>query len=233
MKYNGILAVFLLFAASPVLAAEVPVRSITLTGEASEQVAPDQAVLSGQIVTKDKQLAVAKQENDKMAQRVLDITKKFDIPKEKVAASNVYISPEYRYDQKTSRQELVGYMVSRSLTITMDKLDIHEQVLSALVEGGIDQVNGVSFGISKPEDRQNALRVKAVQNAHDRAALLAGAAGAKLGKVLSIALGGSYDGPVRPVMMKAAMADAGGSVAPSLPGMNTLQETVTVSYELE
>ncbi len=237
MKYNALLITSLfLVAATPVFAEPVMPRLISVSGEAKEDVAPDQAVLSGQLVSRDKQLAAAKTANDKLVERVLAVAKQFEIPKEKVSASNVYISPEYTYNNKTSKQELIGYIVTRNLSITMDKLEIHERVLSALIENGIEQVNGVNFSISNPEARMDKLRVKAVQNARARAQMLAEAAGAKLGKVFSINTAGAV--PPQPMLLaprammaKAEMADS--SVAPSLPGMNTLSESVSVTFEME
>lgn len=236
MKYNVLFALPLfLLAATPALAADAMPRTVSVSGEAKEDVAPDRAVLSGQLVSKAKKLPEAKEANDGLVERVLAVAKQFDIPKEKVSASNVYISPEYTYNQGTNKQEQIGYIVTRQLSITMDKLDIHERVLSALVENGIEQVNGVSFTIADPEERQNALRAKAVQNARARAQTLAAAAGAKLGKVITITTDGASSPPAMPMMARSfAKADmAESSVAPSLPGMQTLQERVSVTFALE
>lgn len=237
MKHNALLimAAFLL-ATPPAMAEETLVRSISVRGEAKEEIAPDQAILSGQLVSRSKQLADAKQQNDKMVERIVAVAKQFDIPKEKVSASNVYISPDYSYNQQLKKQELVGYVVTRQLSITMDKLDIHEQVLSALVENNIDQISGVQFAVSDAEKRGDALKVKAVENARMRAEMLATAAGAKLGRVISINSDGAVMQP-QPMMMRAMKAPMGGmaesSVAPSLPGLSTLHESISVSYELE
>jgi uncharacterized protein YggE len=235
MKYNALLLCGFFFLATPAFAEPAPTRMISVTGEASEDVAPDQAALSGQLVSKSKQLSSAKQENDKLAERVLAIAKQFDIPKNKISASNVYISPEYIYNNKTNKQEMIGYIVSRNLSITMDKLEIHERVLSALIENGIEQINGVSFTIANADARGDALRVKAVENARTRAGALAVAAGAKLGKVVSISMAGAAQPPMLMMggapMAKMAMAES--SVAPSLPGTNRLYESVSVTFELE
>lgn len=236
MKHNVLLMLGLIFL-SPALAAAEPtalVRSISVTGEAKEELAPDQAVISGQLVSRDKQLAAAKKDNDNLMARLVAVAKQFEIPKEKISASNVFISPEYTYNDKLKKQELTGYVVSRNLSMTLDKMDIHERVLSALVENKIDQVNGVSFGLSNPEKRRDALRVIAVQNAKARAQSLADAAGAKLGKVISITTNGASPPPMPvPMMMAAKARMAEDSVAPSLPGLTSLQESVSVTYELE
>lgn len=211
-------------------------RLITVSGSAQEEVSPDQAVISGQLASRAKTLTEAKTTNDALVERALAVAKQFEIPTQDVAASNVYISPEYTYNNSSKKQELVGYIVSRNLTITMKAMDNHERVLSALVENGIDQVNGVNFTIANPEARADQLRVKAVQNARARAQMLAVAAGAKLGKVMAISMDGAAQPPM-PVMAQGMMAKsammAESSVAPSLPGMTSLEERVSVTFELE
>jgi len=236
MKYNVLLLLTAFFININSAFADAPPRMIAVSGEAREEVQPDQAVLSGQLVSKAKKLSAAKEENDKLANRLLAIAKQFDIPKDKISASNVYISPEYVWNQAQNKQDQVGYIVTRNLSITMDKLDVHERVLSALIDNGIDQVNGVNFTLAHPEALADKLRVKAVKNARARAEMMAEAAGAKLGKVIMISAGGAMPPPM-PMMegrMLMAMSKAADSApAPSLPGVITFQENVSVTFELE
>jgi uncharacterized protein YggE len=222
--------------AAPAFAQTPPqmLRMITVSGEAEEQASPDRAILTVSLVSKNKDLSAAKSENDAMVEKLVAISRDFKIAKEKVATSNVQISPEYNYDK--GKQQFIGYQVSRNLRITMDDITIQERVLSAIVDAKIDQVNGVEFTLADPEARAKNVRVKAVENAHEKAAALATAAGAKLGQVIAISTtGDNVMPPPRPMMMKAMMDSAAGqsSVAPSLPGMITLHESVTVSYALE
>lgn len=228
-----LLAIFsgiMLFSAFPALAEG---RSISVSGTAKEDVVPDQAVLSVSLVNRDKVLAEAKKQNDALAEKLVAIIRKFDIPKEKVTTSGLYINPEYNYPD--GKQQFVGYMVNRSLRITIDKIDNQEKILSALVDAKIDQVGGVEFQLSDPEAREGALRVKAFENAKAKAEALAKAAGSKLGAAITIATDGAVmppPGMPRPMMM-AAKASMESSVAPSLPGVITLQESVSVTFALE
>lgn len=213
------------------------VRSITVSGESHEEIAPDQAILSMSLTSRNSDLMAAKRQNDEMVEKLVKITAQFNIPREKVATSNVYISPEYSYDQKNGTQQLTGYQVNRSIRVTMDRLDIHERVLSAVVAAKIDQVNGVEFTLAEPEEHAAALRVKAFENARAKAEALAKAAGTKLGRALTISTEGAPSPvmPPMPMMMKAermGMADSM-SVAPSLPGLIRLQESVHVVFELQ
>ncbi len=212
-----------------------PMRMISVTGEAHESIVPDQAVLNISLVSRNISLQEAKQQNDKLADKIVAITKELEIPKNDVATSNLYVSPEYNYEN--GRQQLKGYAVNRSLRITMKKLGIHEVLLSKVVEAGVDQVGGVEFGLADPESHMLKVRAKAFENAKAKAELLAKTAGMTLGKPISISLGGAQP-PVMPMPMMAKasrgmdMAEEM-SVAPSLPGMSTISETVSVTFELE
>jgi uncharacterized protein len=213
----------------------MPPRMVSVSGEATEQVAPDQAILNITLQQKNQALDKAKAENDRMTEKLVNITREFKVPTEKIALSNLNISPEYIYPPSGKRQ-FSGYVVSRSLRVTIDDLSIHERLLSAIVDSGVDQVNGIEFTLAKPAERGNGLRVKAFENARSKAEALATAAGAKLGKALQISNGTS--GIIAPPMPMNAMrmmaADASEkSVAPSLPGMLTLQENVSVTFAME
>lgn len=211
-------------------------RHITVSGSSRAQFSPDQAILSMALVSKDLDLSKAKADNDAMVKRLVGIIHQYDIPEQNVATSNIYIAPEYHY-QQDKEPELTGYKVSRQMRITMNSLAIHEKLLSSIVDAGINQVNGIEFRLSHPEKHAMGLRVQAFDNAKAKAAALAKAAGARLGEALVIStMGNSTDlpRPPQPVMfqsMRAGKAEM--SVAPSLPGMVELEESVTVSFALE
>lgn len=236
----GLLAFSVSFGAFAQVAAPVAVasvqRSISVQGEAKGEFEPDQAMISFAVVSRDPQLNVAKKKNDEVLQRLVAVTQTFEIPKEKVVTSGVFISPEYNYNNKNNVPRIVGYHVSRNFSIVTKDIARQEELLSALIDVKIDQVNNVEFQLSDPEKRASELRVKAFENAKARAASLAEAAGAKLGPALLINTSGNMNMPQPPRMMM-AMADAGmeksASVAPTMPGAITMMETVSVTFALE
>jgi len=221
----------LMLCAAPAMAEQ---RSISVSGSAKEEVAPDQAVLSIGLVSKNPDLAAAKKHNDGLVEKLVAIITKFEIPKQKVATSNVYIAPEYTYNATNGQQTLAGYIVNRSLRITVDKLDSQEKLLSAIVDAKISDVNGLDMQLAKPEEVSARLRVKAFEDAKRKADALAVAAGGKLGPALTITTDNIPMMPSpRPMMQMAAKSSAAESVAPSLPGMITVQESVNVTFGLE
>lgn len=214
-----------------------PPRVISVSGEAKEELAPDQAVLAASIVSRHQALSEAKKQNDERMSKLVSIAQEYKIPKDKINASNVYIAPEYRYDNPTGKQVFVGYVVNRSIAITMEDIAVHERVLSALIDAKIDQIGGVSFTLKNPDAIQMRLRGKAVANAKARAETLAQAAGAKIGRVMTISESGGMMPMPHPMpmmaMAKAEMAGDSASVAPSLPGLVTVSQSVNVTFELE
>lgn len=231
----------LLMLAAPFIAFAAPVqaqtvsepRNISVSGSAKEEINPDQAVLSLSVVSRDKVLANAKKHNDDQAKKVVGITDGFKIPQEKISTSSLNISPEYNYND--GKQTFIGYVVNRSLRITIDKLDIQEKLISALVDAKIDQINGLEFQLADPKAHESRLRIKAFQDAKVKADELAKAADSKLGKALSITTEDTpaYH-PPRPMMaMAKSSADMAESVAPTLPGLITLQQNVNVTFALE
>lgn len=209
-------------------------RSVTVYGEGKVEATPDRAILPVTIETKEKALADAKAKNDKRTDALIKTATSFGISRDKLKTSGLMIAPQYRWEQKTNRQVFEGYMVSRSVTITVDDLEKSEKLIAALTEAGIDQVQGIQFTFANPEALEASARKLAMGDARAKAQQLAEAGGAKLGTPLTIALTEGGHAPPQPMMMRAAMADAKAEAAPPpLPGTSIIQQQVTVVYELQ
>jgi uncharacterized protein YggE len=206
---------------------------VSVTGEAVEKIAPDLAVLSVTAQGDDKTLAGAKDIANKKLKTVLDVAKKFGIEGEHLKATLVQVSPRYRYVQQSGKQVLEAYTASASLELTLSDITRLGALTDALVEAGIEQVSG-QFSLKDPQKAREDMLAKAVEDAHRRAEALARAAGAKLGKPLSISdSGGSIQAPVVP-SPRMAMAKADMEVSPELPaGLVEVRQQVSVSYGLE
>jgi uncharacterized protein len=147
----------------------------------------------------------------------------------KTTGYNVYPNQDFR----NGTNNITGYTASQNLEVKAESIDLANKALAAATESGANTVSGVNFtlddeGTKKLE--QEALK-KAVADAKKNAAEIAGAAGIKLGRIVSIRQG-AQGMPVP--MYKAEMANdaRGGSVPPDLQaGENTITVTVTLSYE--
>ena len=121
-----------------------------------------------------------------------------------------------------------GYRVSNQVSVLVRDLKALGGLLDKLVSLGANQVNGLSFEVSKAETLKDDARKEAVANARRRAELLAAAAGAEVGDVVTISEEASFGGP-RPMGMRAAKAD----MVPIEAGTETLEARVTVTWKLK
>lgn len=231
MRYLLILACLI---ATPAYAQEAFHRTISVSGEGKVEAVPDRAVLPVTVESKDRKLAAAKADNDKKTAALLAVAAQYKIPKEKIKTQGVYISPQYRWEQKTNKQIFDGYTVSRSVQITIDEMEQAEKVIASLTEAGIDQVQGIQFTFANPEALEAEARKNAVADARAKAESLVAAAGAKLGKVLSISTNGDARmPPIMPMRAMAMEAKAADSAPPPLPGLTSIEQSVSIVYEIE
>lgn len=209
-------------------------RTITVTGMAKKEYEPDILRISLTLVSRDRELTVAKRLNDEQLDRLLEVTKKFKIAKTNVVTSNIHSNPEYNRSRQNQRR-LVGYTITRKIRILVENTDIQEDLMAGFVDAEINQVNDVRFDLSNPHDKQDELRIAAYADAKRKAHALAKVASSRLGNALHIQANASpvYRAPYRGLM---SMAADGSSMedgsAPKVDGSVILQESVKVVFEL-
>ena len=69
---------------------------ITVTGTAEILVEPDEVYISLDITKLDKDLAIAKKQNDETTAKVLEVTRRFNIPAQNVNIRNISVEVKYR-----------------------------------------------------------------------------------------------------------------------------------------
>jgi uncharacterized protein YggE len=207
-----------------------PQRSISVTGSGEVQAKPDRAQVSAGVVTQGNTAAAALDENSKTMQAVFAGLAGFGIPKEDVQTSSFSILSQYTRPAPRSEEppQLVGYRVVNQLTVTIRNLDRLGKGLDMLVRLGANQLHGVEFTVSDPEPLLDQARIEAVRAARHKAELLSQAAGAKLGRVLSIQETSRH----LPQPALSMRAETVASV-PIAAGRETLTVSVTVRFALE
>jgi uncharacterized protein YggE len=218
-------------------------NTIAVTGDAEVRVVPDEVVLSVGVETADKSLSVAKQFNDERIKRALAVTKKFAIPAQHVQTD--YISVEPRHRQGEIFNELLGYVVRKSIVIRFKDIPRFEALLTALLESGVNHVHGVEFKTTELRKHRDQARAMAVQAAREKAQAMAAIAGRKADKVVSISESGGWwsgysnwwGGRWNQGGAQNAYQNAGGNSPEAegaiAPGQITVRCTVSASFLLE
>ncbi|ABL98696.1 SIMPL domain-containing protein [Shewanella amazonensis] len=226
----GVSALFAVTAqASSAQANEFP--TLDTTGVAELKVTPDTAVISVEVVSKGKDPRYVKGASDKAVAGFIKRLEAAGVKREQIESANLIINPEYKY-HKDAEPQLIGYGANRRVTVRItDVSRVNEIVDSALTEG-INRVGNISFELSDDSAARAKVRELAIADAKSKAESLAQGFGAKIQGVWHIRY---YDqGPVRPVMYKAAMMEADNGVGQSYQsGDITLSDRVEVTYRLK
>ena len=205
-------------------------RAIVVTGSGQVMAKPDRATLRAGVVTQAATAAAALGENGKKMQQVFAGLTTFGIPAEDMQTAIFTVSPQYSREKTAAVEvpQIVGYQVTNQLSLTVRDVNRVGELLDALVRLGANELYDVQFALSDPEPLLDQARIAAVKDAKRKADLFSTAAGATLGRVLSMEEIGSQQ--PRPVFMARA------SVAESVPiasGQETLTVTVSVRFALE
>ena len=207
--------------------AEVPIPPmITVTGEGVVQIVPDIATLVIGVTTQGETAAEALSANSTALDAVMARLTAAGVQARDMQTSNLSLNPNWTgYDSSTPT--ISGYVAANMLTVRVRALDTIGAVLDAAVADGANTLNGLTFGLADPGPVLNEARKAAVVDARARAELLAGAAGVKLGRIISISEAGSPASPMP--MFKLEASDAAVPVASGELGITAM---ITVFYEI-
>lgn len=238
MKY--IIYIVACLFAIPALAQDKIVPSIAVTGYAEAKLAPDQARLSVEVYTEQRNLKTAKKDQDEKVKNLLAIAVKQGVKQDDIRTLYANVQPLYDYVPNTSKPKFRAYMLSNQVEIVCNDLTITGPLMDALVEAGFDRVQGIQFTLKNRREEEQKLTRAALVNAKTKAADMASALDVKIGKPITITESGSYNPP--PIVMAKAMhaemavaADASGGSMPSYSpaGLIEISQTVNVTFAIE
>ena len=208
------------------LAQEVMAATIVVTGTGTVDATPDIATLSLGVTTQGDTAAAAMAANTAAIQAVMARLTTAGIAQRDIQTSNLSLFPNWS-DPSSSTAGSISFSASNMMTVRIRDLTILGAVLDAAVTDGANTLNGLTFGLSNPDPVLDQARQQAVAQARARAELLATAAGATLGRIISISEGGAATDPVP--LFRAEASDA---AVPVAGGELAMTASVTIKYEI-
>lgn len=241
MRLLPLLLVSLLFVAQTAEAQQVPVRSITVQGEALIKSAPDKADLTVTLYRDGKEAAEAKAQVDRLLDTLREIAADYKIPEKDLRTQYTSIQPQYDYSSPVvsstgGKPRLTGYAAQHSIVVTVRDMEKLGDLMQTMVERGIDRVDNVSYGLQKEDALKEDALIQALSIARRKAERLAKASGGDVGEALTIQESGAYVQPPQPMpmMMRAEMSGASMDKAAAPPaGEVEIRSSVTASYLLK
>lgn len=231
---SGVLVLFAL-----TVSAQEPARqpSISVSGEAVIQVVPDEVILDVGMETSNRYLKAAKEANDTAITRALNAARKHGVPAERIQTDHLDVEPRYRRGEATG--ELLGYVVQKSLTVRLTEIKRFEELLTDLLDAGINQVKRIEWRTTQLRKYRDQARSMAMKAAREKAEALARDAGVTLGKAITIQeddSGGRWWGGRSGSLTQNVAVNAGGPAAgTSVTAAGQIEVTarVNVTYAIQ
>ena len=220
----------------PALAEESP-RIIRVSGNATVALAADTATLQIGVNTKKLTVQEAQKENAALMNAVLDALHSIGIEDQDIMTSQFNVSSMFDYSVSSLGQEIRTqyYEVQNNVSVTVHDLSLIGQVLDAAMEAGANTSYGITFSSTKQNEAYQKALTRAVEDAMQKAGVLAAAAKVQLGNLVSMnatqnqyAMGGY--GISNAYVYEAKSMDRGTVIT---SGDITVSADVTLEYEFQ
>lgn len=203
-------------------------ETVTVTGEAKTTQKNQIANFSAGVnVVKEKKEEAVMEANQKM-DALIKAVKDFGIPDKDIETQNMSVYQQ----QDPSKPKVSGsWSVNNSISITLRDTNKVNDLANLLNASGANNVYGPNFRMDDTSNVEKTLYEAAIQDAKDKATLIAKASGRKLGKVVTVNDNG-ISGSVYPVYALKSSTDNGmGGGAVVEPGSATINKSMTVVFE--
>lgn len=164
-------------------------RKVITSGTGLIKVEPNMAQLRMQLEALNKDGGAAKSDVDGRVNHFLGALKTLNIDEADVVASALQLSPNYEYYNQ--KRQFTGYRASRTINLTLNKLEQLNQLMDLALKSGIDQIGHIELKVANEQQYQHQAQQEAIADSQQKAAALAKAYGATLGPILQIEYQGS------------------------------------------
>lgn len=227
-----------LILAAPALAEEAAPPEpamLSVTGQGDASAAPDMAIIRLGVQSEGETPSAALDQNTAAVEKVIAEIVAAGVPDKDIQTANFSVNPIYdhrRMEQEGGQPVIIGFMVSNEVVATLRDLDGMGAVLSAVVDAGANQINGLSFGIDDDAALRDEARREAMADARRIGELYAEAAGVRLERILGITEGFSISPPIPMPMMRMEAMDAASAPVPIQRGETSVSAQVSVTWEI-
>ncbi len=206
-------------------------NSITISGQGKVEAKPDVGVVNLGVLSQAQTVAAAQKDNTDKINKIIKALKDLGIEEKDLKTANYNINPRYNYDN--GKQTLIGYEVNQSLEVKIRNLDNVGAILSKAAELGANQVGSLNFTFDDPEGLKVEARKKAIDNAKEKASVLASQLGVKLVRIIDFSESSNGNEPPVYYSEKALGIGGGGATPDVQVGENEITANVTITYEIQ
>lgn len=217
--------------------------SFSVTGEGRAFIKPDKATVRLGVTADAPTADEAKNKMNGAINKVTAAIKGLGIDEKNIKTENLNVYPSYNnvrplpatepaaVPDRDLNSQVTSYIGNTNIVVTVDQIDLANQVIDVGTQNGANQVGGVQFDNQDTTAAENEARQAAVAAAKAKAEIAAQTAGFQLGKLINYQENNGGGGPL---YYAAKAEDARSAPVPTQvnPGENEIVLTVTLSYEV-
>lgn len=200
--------------------------SITVSGQGDVTATPDIFSVNASSQAQGSDIDAMKSRVDDQIEAMLDLADDLDIAESQTRATEFRVTPQWQYQPE---RKLIGHQVSRAVHFRVEGLDTYAELLDGLAKLNIRDIQPAGSEVSNADALSETALKNAVEDARQRAEILATAAGRDVGEAIRIE-SHSVNSP-RPMMMMARAKE--GAADSFRPGETDISAQVQITFELE
>ena len=205
---------------------------ITVNGTGEVLIPADTAVVSLGVSAIDREVLKAQKQANQAIADIREALIKAGVKEEDINTDyiNIYAS----YDYSDGSEQLKGYNANSTLAIRVTDIEAVGEVIDIAFEAGANTLNGINFSASDTTEAEAKAMKKAVEDAKDKAEVLAEASGLKIRGIDEIIESGtySYDRGMMNGFAKATAEDAAAGTVVQAAKL-AVNSSITVKFKAD
>lgn len=207
-------------------------RTITVTGSAEMQAAPDRAVIEASVEATGDSAAAVRDALSTRSDSLRQALRNAGLDDDQLTTGRFAIRPEYDRREPGAEPEPTGYEGTHTITIEVDNVDATGDVIDTAIDGGADSIGQIEYTLAESTReslREDALKA-AVDTARDEAAVLAARVDSRVVSVQQLNAAG---GGLSPTYERYAAEDAASGSTALQPDDVTVSASVEATYRID
>ena len=178
----------MILASSAALAESV----LNVSGHGTVMVEADTVTVCLGVSLMGRDLTELQQQANSAIENVCAALKAQGVDEKDISTNYLYIYPQYDYSSDIA--SVTGYSINNSMTIVTKSIDTVGELIDAAFAAGANNFDSISFSVQDDTEARNQALELAVQNAFEKAEVIANASGKAIESILSIdETGSAYD----------------------------------------
>ena len=148
-----------------------------VTGHGQMSLAPDTAFVTLGMETTGKTVGEAQRQNRMVMNKVVERLRALQIENERIQTTSFAVSPQYRHPPKRSEgpagpPEIIGYIISNTITVEVRNLDKVGPVIEESLAAGANQFQGLHWALRDEQQAKLWALKQAATKAREKASAL-------------------------------------------------------------